>query len=312
MALFIPQTPTSGWLISMREFYTIIFIIILIVFTISYFIYKRYTNGVINEKLNNKKLTRDTQGNGIKKTNESSKKLKKVGNGKGVPKLLRWYLYITESDEITLYRNVKKIVVYGFAVNTLITLFVLGNACSTYDEYTKYDEVFAVYFFGHYTCVFLLMMVIVLYNGKIFKLYFRIIIKASFWFLLLSSVFLLIDVPDKSDICAESNVYILLPFLVYVILYMLYISIIVFITWIIRQGGCQIKSKITSISLIIEKVFNIWSKFVLVYFAMSTIWIAIVPESKEEISIFLVSIFVIISMIMFIWMSIKEKNKTKK
>ncbi len=67
-----------------------------------------------------------------------------------------------------------------------------------------------------------------------------------------------------------------------------------------------------------DKIFKKWLKFTFWWFLVAIIWIAISPDSvnflaipatKENVSIWMSVGFVIISIIMFIWMSIKEKNK---
>ncbi|XLQ20263.1 MAG: hypothetical protein ACKUBY_00595 [Candidatus Moraniibacteriota bacterium] len=67
-----------------------------------------------------------------------------------------------------------------------------------------------------------------------------------------------------------------------------------------------------------DKIFKKWLKFTFWYFFISVIWIMISSESsgsfieildtKEQVSTFASIMFVIISLIMFIWLTIKEKK----
>ncbi len=66
-----------------------------------------------------------------------------------------------------------------------------------------------------------------------------------------------------------------------------------------------------------DKIFKKWLKFTFWWFLVAIIWIAILPDSvnflaipatKENVSIWMSVGFVIISLIMFIWMSMKGKK----
>ena len=67
-----------------------------------------------------------------------------------------------------------------------------------------------------------------------------------------------------------------------------------------------------------DKIFKKWLKFTFWWFLVVIIWIAISPDSvnflaipatKENVSIWMSVGFVIISIIMFIWMSMKGKKE---
>ncbi len=67
-----------------------------------------------------------------------------------------------------------------------------------------------------------------------------------------------------------------------------------------------------------DKIFKKWLKFTFWWFLVAIIWIAISPDSvnflaipatKENVSIWMSVGFVIISLIMFIWMSMKGEKE---